>query len=354
MGRIGSQEGIKKSNGLSDHGRVSSPQFVEYSDDDVSGGTANERELQQSPEPEFVVHSKWPRRHPGDRPSKGGYREMVNTGSAKESAKLQKTMRHMHAPGSRKSSKRSHSRSPDYYSRGREYDGRESYTSYGNGRRKGMDWEEERSYSYGHPDHRDRSPERGIPKPMKIDARNDRGGTGSSRKEVRKFVEVDRNGIPYGCMMQSLHMDLQAFSKEMDPSLNWDGQPQEARDRLEARVYAEYDVVGEASTLSEKYVNAEVGKALIQNRFKLGKMIDSGQSKPRGFPTTYWENFKTLRSSKAAKKISYDNAQRAKGRGVRNSTVEKIRKSWIEKLVRKILRSTDSVWDTAGCKVLVS
>lgn len=337
MGRKSSREGIKKSSGLVDHGQRSSPQYLESSDGDVSGGAANERQVQHTPEPEMAVHNKKPRHHHGERPGKGGYREAVSTRPAHESANLHKSVRHMPAAGSGRSSMRSFSRSPDYYSRSREYDGRESYTSYGNDRRKGMDWEDDRSYSDGPPDQRDRSPERCIPKPLKLESRNDRGGTGSSRKEARKFVEVDRNGNPYGCMLQSLHMDLQAFSKEMDPSLNWDGQPQEARDRLEGRVYAEYDILGDASTLNEKYIKGEVGKALIQNRFKLGKLIDSGQPKPRGFPTAYWENVKTLRSSEEAKKISYDNAQRAKGRGVRNSTIEKIRKSWTEKLVRTIL-----------------
>lgn len=67
-----------------------------------------------------------------------------------------------------------------------------------------------------------------------------------------------------------------------------------------------------------------MGEALIQNRFKLGKVFDGGHLKPTGLPTVYWENVKTLRSSDEAKKISYENAQRAKERGVRNTTVEKI------------------------------
>jgi hypothetical protein len=74
-------------------------------------------------------------------------------------------------------------------------------------------------------------------------------------------------------MLHVLHTDLIAFAKEMDPSLNWEGQPQDARDRLEERVYSEYDLEGDATRFNEKYIKSEVGKALIQNRFKIEKLI---------------------------------------------------------------------------------
>jgi hypothetical protein len=38
-------------------------------------------------------------------------------------------------------------------------------------------------------------------------------------------------------------------------------------------VYSEYDLEGDATRFNEKYIKSEVGKALIQNRFKIEKLI---------------------------------------------------------------------------------
>jgi hypothetical protein len=78
-------------------------------------------------------------------------------------------------------------------------------------------------------------------------------------------------------MVTILHADLWAFAQELDPSLNWDHQPHDARDRLEDRLYSEYDVYGDAARLSDKYVKSEVGGALIQYRYHIGKLIDAGE-----------------------------------------------------------------------------
>jgi hypothetical protein len=96
----------------------------------------------------------------------------------------------------------------------------------------------------------------------------------------KKSVQVDRNGTPYGSMVAILHADLWAFAKELDPSLNWDHQPHDARDRLEDRLYSEYNVYGDVARLSNKYVKSEVGGALIQYRYRIGKLIDAGENKP--------------------------------------------------------------------------
>ena len=126
-------------------------------------------------------------------------------------------------------------------------------------------------------------------------------------------------------MLHVLHADLIAFAKEMDPLLNWERQPQDARDRLEERVYSEYDLERDATRFNEKYIKFEVGKALIHNCFKIGKLIDNGDLKPQDLPAEFWKNVKALCAIEEAKKRSVDMANKARGRGVRNNTINRIR-----------------------------
>jgi hypothetical protein len=43
-------------------------------------------------------------------------------------------------------------------------------------------------------------------------------------------VHENRNGTPYGSMVVVLHSNLWALAQKMDPSLNWNHQPQDVRD----------------------------------------------------------------------------------------------------------------------------
>jgi hypothetical protein len=80
-------------------------------------------------------------------------------------------------------------------------------------------------------------------------------------KSMKKWVEADCFGKSYSSMVVILHTDLWAFSKEMDPFLNWDKQPQDTRDRLEEWLYKEYDVTRNAEQINKKYLKSKVGGA---------------------------------------------------------------------------------------------
>jgi hypothetical protein len=103
---------------------------------------------------------------------------------------------------------------------------------------------------------------------------------------------------------------------------------------LEEWLYAEYDVIGSIERINEKYLKSEVGGALIHYRYRIGKLIDVGESKPGDLKESLWNSIKSLRATEESKKKSVEMANNAKGRGVRNSTRQKIREAVTLKLVR--------------------
>jgi hypothetical protein len=68
------------------------------------------------------------------------------------------------------------------------------------------------------------------------------------REKVLKPREVDGLGIPVGMM---------------NPCVGYDKQKQKAKDRLQERIYVEYEVHGEADRVDEKYIKKCGTKALI-------------------------------------------------------------------------------------------
>lgn len=49
---------------------------------------------------------------------------------------------------------------------------------------------------------------------------------------LKKPVEVDAFGIPVGTIKDQIHMDINAFVKEMNPCIGYEKQKQQAKDRL--------------------------------------------------------------------------------------------------------------------------
>jgi hypothetical protein len=146
-------------------------------------------------------------------------------------------------------------------------------------------------------------------------------------------VQVDCKGMPMGKEVDLLHKDLIAFAKEMDPSLGWSKQTKDARNRLMDRVYEEWNVVGNVSRLSEKYIGAEVIQALINNRYNLGVLIDAGLPKPPDVLEKYWKKLCEKRATPESKEKFALMASIAKTRGFRNSTRQRVEKAAEKKLV---------------------
>ena len=70
-------------------------------------------------------------------------------------------------------------------------------------------------------------------------------------------------GIPVGTMKDQFHKDINAFVKEMNHCVVYEKQRQQAKDRLQDRIYAEYEVHGEADRVDDKYIKKCGTKALI-------------------------------------------------------------------------------------------
>jgi hypothetical protein len=56
--------------------------------------------------------------------------------------------------------------------------------------------------------------------------------TGRKQEKIKKPIEVDGLGIPFGNMKDQFVKDISAFVKEMNPCVGFDKQKQKAKDRL--------------------------------------------------------------------------------------------------------------------------
>jgi hypothetical protein len=74
--------------------------------------------------------------------------------------------------------------------------------------------------------------------------------------------------------------DVAAFARELNSLLQWESQEDDARKRLEDRLYVEYHCYDEATKVSDKYLKREVEAAIRTHRFNLRKLIDEGKTKP--------------------------------------------------------------------------
>jgi hypothetical protein len=157
--------------------------------------------------------------------------------------------------------------------------------------------------------------------------------TGRKQEKMKKPIEVDALGIPFGTMKDQFVKDISAFVKEMNPSLGFDKQKQKAKDCLHERINSEYEVQGDADRVDEKYIKKSGTKALITWRHSLNKAVDLGENKPPELSAAFWEELTEIRKTEASKKKSAQMGNQARNRGLRNSTKEKIRQSASLKLV---------------------
>ena len=159
-----------------------------------------------------------------------------------------------------------------------------------------------------------------------------RGGVRKVEK-VLKPIQVDGLGIPVGLMKDQFTKDINSFVKEMNPCVGYDKQKQQAKDRLHDRIYAEYEVRGEAERVDEKYIKKCATKALITWRHILNKALDTGEGKPPELNMKYWAELEKIRESEESRRKSVQMGNQARKRGLRNSTKDKIKQAAAVKLV---------------------
>jgi hypothetical protein len=163
-------------------------------------------------------------------------------------------------------------------------------------------------------------------------------------KEAPNRVQLDTKGEPTGKYADMFRSDIVAFSKELDPGPNWEGQTQSARDRLEERIRNEWLFTGESKRLSKKWLKSEVGKALINFRHRMGKLIDAGEPKPPEMKKEFWDNLVKKRGSRDWKALSETMMNVARHRSVRNKTRVSIEKSELIRLVSCIMLAVNVVF----------
>ena len=55
---------------------------------------------------------------------------------------------------------------------------------------------------------------------------------------MKKRVELDAQGQPFGSMKVVLCGDIKKYAKDLDPTTVWEGQPRHERKRLFKRLYS--------------------------------------------------------------------------------------------------------------------
>jgi hypothetical protein len=55
---------------------------------------------------------------------------------------------------------------------------------------------------------------------------------------MKKRVELDAQGQPFGTMKAVLCGDIKKYAKDLDPTTGWEGQPRHERKRLFRRLYS--------------------------------------------------------------------------------------------------------------------
>jgi hypothetical protein len=152
--------------------------------------------------------------------------------------------------------------------------------------------------------------------------------------EPKQLIQVDASGKPVGKMYATFRSDIATFAKELDPSKSYEGQTQDARDRLEDRIYTEWELYGDSTKVSKKWLKTEAGKALINNRFTLGRLILAREDKPPEINKQHWDDLVKMRNKPSWLAKSKTMASIAKKRGVRNSTHVKVEHTVSNRLVR--------------------
>jgi hypothetical protein len=128
--------------------------------------------------------------------------------------------------------------------------------------------------------------------------------------------------------------DIAAFARELDSLFQWENQPEDAKKRLENRIYVDYHCYGESSRVADKYLKREIGTSIRTHSFHLRKLIDEGKPKPPEIREELWQKLVDDRGTKEVQAKSTTMASIAKSRGQRNSTRKKVEQATTLQLVR--------------------
>jgi len=106
----------------------------------------------------------------------------------------------------------------------------------------------------------------------------------------------------------------------------------------------DYELCGESTRLSEKYLRKQAGQALIQFRYALHQMIDKGFDKLEDLNPNYWTALEEIRESKEAQDKSAKMATIARGQGSKNTTKKSVEQSVLVRLVSKCASLGSCFW----------
>lgn len=82
-----------------------------------------------------------------------------------------------------------------------------------------------------------------------LHAQGNHKGVGSSH--MKKPIELDVEGQPWGSMKDAFQKDVQKYAKDLDPSCGWEGQDKSLRRHLFKRLYS-----GESFATSFSFPNS--------------------------------------------------------------------------------------------------
>jgi hypothetical protein len=126
-------------------------------------------------------------------------------------------------------------------------------------------------------------------------------GSQGRRRGPKKPVDVDKKGIPYGKMVAPFVADIQSLARDLDPSLGYANQKEDARIRLRERLEEEWEFYSDSKTVSEAYIKKKAGRTLIKYRHELNKLIDQGKNKPMDVLKEYWDELVKTRGTPKAR-----------------------------------------------------
>jgi hypothetical protein len=142
-----------------------------------------------------------------------------------------------------------------------------------------------------------------------------------------------RYSVPVEKMAEVFKKDIAACAREFDPLVQWESQSDDAKNRLQNRIYPDYHCYGKYSIVSEKYLKREVGGCIRTHQFYLRKLIDEGKPKPPEIRQDFWERLVEDMGTKEAQEKSTTMASIAKNRGQRNNTKKRVEQATTLQLV---------------------
>lgn len=101
-----------------------------------------------------------------------------------------------------------------------------------------------------------------------------------------------------------------------------------------AIVASDWEMRGESSKLSDRWVSPIITKILINTRWRLNGLIDAGKAKPPEVNDEQWQTLVRNRGSEASRKLSEHMRSISRGKGSKTAQLARLEKDALVKLVR--------------------